>query len=96
MKATKEQIKNWKAKYGDVFAIEIDGKYAYFKPAIRKIVRFATSKGQTNPMAFAEAIIENCWIGGDEELKTNDSYFLSLMQKVDELVEIKEATLKKL
>lgn len=38
----------------------------------------------------------NCWIDGDEELRTDDKYFMGLSQKVSELVEIKVGELKKL
>ncbi|MFV0506737.1 MAG: hypothetical protein ACK5L5_08525 [Bacteroidales bacterium] len=41
-------------------------------------------------------LFTNCCLGGDEELKTDDAYFLGLSAKVGELVEVKEGELKEL
>lgn len=91
------QIAAWKKKHGDnIFAYEADGKVAYLRTADRTVVAAATAKGANNVVKYAEVIIDNTWLGGDEELRTEDKYFLGLMQKVTELIEIKTGELKKL
>jgi hypothetical protein len=40
-------------------------------------------------------ILESCWLSGDEELKTEDDLNISACLKAVELIEIKEANLKK-
>ena len=41
-------------------------------------------------------ILNNCFLGGDEEIKTDNGLFLSVSQKLPLLIEIKEAELVKL
>lgn len=93
---TEKEIQELKAKHGDIFLIEVEDKKAYLKKPDRKTLSLAMTKAQTNPLAFAETIIANCWLGGDEEMRKDDSYFLAISSKLDGLVEIKEAEIKKL
>ena len=41
-----------------------------------------------------EAALNNCWIGGSEEIKTDMSLWSAACMKAGELIEIKEADLK--
>ena len=93
---TQEQIDAWKKQHGDIYAIKVDGKTAYLKKADRKTLSFASVAGQKDPMKFNEIILENCFIGGDEEIKKDDSLFLAASAKIVELIEVKEAELVKL
>lgn len=96
MQAIQEQIQEWKAKYGDVYEIEIDGRYAYLKTPDRKTLSYASSFATKDPIKFNETILNNCFIGGDEEIKKDDTLFLGVCEKLPELIQVKEATLKKL
>jgi hypothetical protein len=97
MKATKEQIAEWKAKYGDVFCIKVEGgKSCYLKKPSRKALGYAMMAGKENPMNFNEILLNDCWIAGDEEIRTNDDLFLSVSSKIAEIIEVKEAELEKL
>lgn len=93
---TDQQLSEWKKKYGDVFEFTVEGKSCYMRKPDRKVLAFAMTKVQTDPTGFAEAIINNCWLGGDEELRTNDDYFLAISGQLDKLVEAKTAQIKKL
>ena len=93
---TPEQIESWKSQHGDIFAIKVDGKTAYLKKPDRRTLSFASVAGQKDPMKFNEIILENCFIGGDEEIKKDDSLFLAASSKIVELIEVKEAELVKL
>ena len=53
------------------------------------------TEAQTNPLGFAEIILENGWLGGDEAIKTDDSLFLAAAGQIDQVVQIKEAEVKK-
>lgn len=96
MEATKEQIEGWKAKYNDVFEIKVDDKTCYLKKPDRKTLAFALTKANTAPLEFGEILINNCWLAGDEEIKTNDDLFLAVTTKLDALVQFKQAEIKKL
>ena len=96
MDVTKEQIKQWKAKYKEVFVLRVDDKVAYLRTPDRATLSYASTLATKDPMKFNEAILTNCWLGGDEEIKTDDALFLSASSKLGELIKNKEAKLEKL
>jgi hypothetical protein len=93
---TQAQIDEWKAKYGSVFCIEVDGKKVYLKKPDRKVLSAAAVTGKSDPMKYNEILLTNCWLGGDDEIKTNDELFLGVCGQLSGIIEIKEAELKKL
>jgi len=93
---SKDQIKQWKAQHGDVFAIRVDGHVCYLKRPDRKVIAYASSVGTKDPVKFNELMLSNCWLGGSEAIKTDDSLFLGASGRLAELIEIKEAELEKL
>lgn len=93
---TEEQIEAWKKKHGSVYSETVDSKTAYLKKPDRKALSAAAVLGKTDPMKYNEVLLNNCWLGGDEEIKTNDELFLGVSSKLADLIEIKEAELKKL
>jgi hypothetical protein len=96
MEVTKEQINAWKKEHGDIFKITVEDKVAYFKKPSRKTLGFASMAGQSNPLKFNEVIMRDCFLGGDDEIKTDDTLFLSASAKLGEIIETKEAELEKL
>lgn len=96
MKASKEQIAEWKAKYGDVYKISVDGKECYLHKPDRKTLSYATSVGMKDPIKFNEIMLNGCWITGDEEIKKDDSLFFAASTQLSELIDTKEAQLEKL
>lgn len=93
---TPEQIAEWKSKYGDVFRITVEDKECYLKAPDRKILSYASSVGTTDPMKFNEIILNECWLEGDEEIKTIDAYFLGVASQLATVCEFKKAELVKL
>ena len=93
---TQKQIDAWKAEHGEIFALKIGDKICYLKTPNRKTLSYAAMAGQKDNMAFNEIILKQCWLGGDEEIQTNDGLFLSASSKLPELIQIKEAELVKL
>jgi len=67
---------------------------AYLKKPSRKVISMATAVGGKDPIRFGELILENCWLGGDEHIKTNDDLFLAANAILGNLIKIKTATLK--
>ena len=56
-------------------------------------------KIQINPekiLKVGEIALQNCWLGGDEEIKTDDSLFVSAAMEAGTLFEMEESSLKKL
>jgi hypothetical protein len=96
--ATPEQIEAWKKDHIDVYKIEVkeDDKVCYLRKPTRKELSYASSVGTTDPMKFNELILKGCWLGGDEEILTNDSLFLAVSTQLDKVLEFKKAELEKL
>lgn len=90
------QINAWKAKYKNVFLIEVEDKKAYLKAPGRNELSYATTVAKQDPIKFNSAILDKCWLAGDEEIKTDDRLFMGVAEKLDQLVETAEATIKKL
>lgn len=95
-KASKEQIDQWKKKYENVYRVEVGDKACYLHSPDRKTMSYASSIGQKDPMKFNEIILNNCWLAGDEEIKTKDSYFMGVSAKLADIIEVAEAKLEKL
>lgn len=94
--ATPEQIKAWKEKHGEIYAVKCGGHIAYLKSPSRKALSYASMAGKTDPLKFNEVILNECFVGGSEAIKTDDSLFLGVSAKLAEIIEVKEAELEKL
>ncbi len=95
-KEMQNQIEAWKEKHGKVYSFTADGKVCYLRKPTRKALSAAAIIGQKDPLKYNEVLIANCWLGGDEDLKNDDAYFLGLSAKIADLVEVKEGELKEL
>ena len=93
---TKEQIQEWKKQYKDIFVISVEDKKAYLRKPDRNTLSYASTLATKDPLKFNEVVLNNCWLGGDEEIKTDDALFLAASSKLPDLIQIKEATLEKL
>jgi hypothetical protein len=91
-----EQIEQWKKQHGKIYCIEVDGRSCYLRQPNRKDLAAATASGKKDPLKFNDSILVNCWLAGDEEIRTNDELFLGASQVLDEVLEFKTATIKKL
>lgn len=89
-------IADLKAKHGEVFEINVGGVIGYLKKPDRKTLSYASSVASKDPIKFNEILLNGCWLGGDERIKTDDNLFLSASQVLGTLVEVKEASLVKL
>lgn len=69
----------------------------YLRSIDRKTFSLATTRIAKNDLVGGcEAILENCWLGGDEEIKTNDRLFMGAVGVVGDLISVETATLEKL
>ena len=96
MNVTKQQTQEWKKQYCDVYVLNIEGKKAYLRTPDRNTLSYASTLATKDPLKFNEVVLNNCWLGGDEEIKTDDTLFLAASSKLPDLIQIKEATLEKL
>jgi len=94
---SQEQIDAWKKQYGSVYRFTSeDGKIGYFKKPDRKVMDAVAAKATSNPVLSNEILAKTCFIGGDEELITNDANFFGLSQKLKGLLQVIEGELQEL
>lgn len=93
---TQEQIEELKAQHGKVYRIKLeDGQQCWLKAPTRKVLSYASTAGAKDPMKFNEVILAQCWLCGDEVIKTDDMLFLSASSILDQIIETKKAELEK-
>jgi hypothetical protein len=94
--ATAEQIAMWKNLHGDIFEARVDESIAYLRKPDRATIKAMAAVAQSDPIRASEVLLENCWLGGDETIKTDNGKFLAVSATLSQLVEVKTAELKKL
>lgn len=102
--ATDEEIQECKkqvqTKYGATATIfkykAEDGKVAFLRSVDRDTYSAAVNKLSTSSVKFNETIIENIWLGGDEEIKKVDRYFFGLVEFIEQLMAKKKGSLQEL
>lgn len=92
MKATEDQIQQWKEKHGTIYELESEGKIAYvFDPlnklVIMKALMQAMLKGS---FEYVDAFLTHCWIDGDPSIKTDDKVKAGFVDQVQDLIDIPE------
>lgn len=94
--ASPEQVNAWKQQHGDVYIVKVEGSAGYLRKPDRDTMKAVASIGSSDPVRSNEVLLENCWLGGDESIKTDDAKFFGVSATLAELVEVKAAELKKL
>lgn len=92
--ATPEQIATWKKAHGKVYCYTVEDSICYLRSVDRNTYSLAAAKiTSAGPAKFNEVVIENIWLGGDESIKTEDSYFFGLIEYIEDLMAKKKGTL---
>ena len=94
MEFKKEQIDAWKKQHGDIYLITVEDKSCVLRKPTRQELSFVS--GITDPMQFTETLLKQLWLGGDEDMRERDEYFLAISSKLDTVLKLKEAEVKKL
>lgn len=92
---TPEMVAEWKAKYGDVFVIESEGRKGWIRRPDRKVIGAAAVIAGSDLLKNREVILRNCWLGGDMALQNDDRYFLAVATQIDKTIEMAELEIKK-
>ena len=91
---TPERIEELKKKHGALYEITVDGYSCIVRKPNRKDLSYVAAV--KNPMQMTETLLNQLWVEGDEEIKTEDDLFLAACSTLGELIQVKEAELKKL
>lgn len=89
-----KQIKEWKDKYGDVFHIQFEDAECFLRKPSRAVVGLAMSKSRSNPLDGVAVLLQNCWLAGDEAIKTEAGYQVGMLDKTDLIIGTKSAEVK--
>jgi hypothetical protein len=108
---TDAQIKSWKAKHGNIYEVTVELENEEESPNAKnqlEVVSGVFRKPDLDIISAGEAIadkdsikkatfyFDNCWLGGDERMKSNSELKLAAALKVVALFKIPVATIKKL
>lgn len=94
----KRDVDKWRKEHKKVFVLVVEDKKAFVRIPNRKEIGYANqiSDGGLNFVAYGEAILNSIWLGGDEEIKTEDDYFLAICQDLITIVDVRMGEIKKL
>lgn len=95
MKITKEQIAGWKKKHGEVFQITVEGKSCVLRRPTRRDLSYVSTIKE-DKIQVLETLLNQLWVDGDKEIKEDDQLFFAVAQKMETILEVKEAEIKKL
>lgn len=97
---TPDQIAQWKKEHKKVFTIEVkvdenDKAVGYLKPPTRNHKAIALSMySQNKILECGEFLRDNCWLGGDDRLKTDADIADSAAISASGIVKFLETELK--
>ncbi len=101
-KITDAELDALKAKNGEVFEITIpvddeqkEYSVGYLKKPARNIIGVVSGIAASNPLKASEIMLENCWLAGDERIKTDDQLFMSASELLGQLMIIRHGEIKK-
>ncbi|MDR2557040.1 MAG: hypothetical protein LBC49_04925 [Bacteroidales bacterium] len=97
MEFTKEQIEKYKRQYGSVFMYTSkDGKSCILRAPDLQILDACRTISGGSSIRFDIALVDNCWIDGDIELKTIDKYKMGLFDWLGGIIQKIDGELKEL
>lgn len=95
--ATPEQIEAWKREFEIVFQYtSADNRVAYFRTPTLQILDACKTLSGGSAMKFNELLMNNCWLGGDDELRKHDKYKMGIFEWLPDIIIKVEGRLEKL
>jgi hypothetical protein len=93
---TKDQIKEWKAQYGELFELDVDGRTIIVGKPNRQVAGLAMAKSRSNPLSMVEVVLENCMVWGDRSILEDAGALIGLQAHIDDIFQTATVSLKKL
>lgn len=93
---TKEQIAAWKKQHGNLYKISVEGYFAILRQPKLVDMEGASREAKKSPLSSVKYIVRNCALYIDDAINKDDSLFMSICTKAEEVVDIKESELEKL
>ncbi len=99
------EINKLKAEHKEIYTINVQFEepetnevielIGYLKRPERYVMGMALAIINSNPVKAKEIILTKSWLAGDDRIKTDDDAFYSATVAVDELLTVRQASLKK-
>ncbi len=97
MEFTPEQIAVYKQRYGTVFRYTAtDGKSCILKAPDLQVIDACRVLSGGSAIKFDSALVENCWVAGDEEFKKDDAYRIGLFEWLGNIIRKVDGRLEEL
>jgi hypothetical protein len=103
-----ELVAKFKAEHGEVHVLEIivskdekgnpkDVAKGIFKNPNRQVMGMAIKEmsGPLQAVGAGDVIIDNCWLGGDERIQTNEKIRTAACVHICQIVELYDGSVKK-
>lgn len=95
-KPTQVEIKAWKEKYGEIYALPVEDKTGYLRKPNMTDYKRAFAQYANGEIAFQEEMMKILRIGGDEEVFSDDAYFFPARKKMADFLAYPDAEIKEL
>lgn len=97
---TDADIAKWKGQNGKVMLVEIEEgdtvHKAYFKRPTLNTMAAVTKVGKTNEVESAKILLNDCWLGGSEAVKSDVVLFMEATKQLSKIFENCTSHLKNL
>jgi len=97
---SRAQLNAWKAKYTDAYCITIEDDEgnrlaAWFRKPDIDCISAAARYAESDPMKSGLVVFNTCVLHCDAGIEADDNLKISVMNKLGELMKVREAELKK-
>lgn len=97
---TDADIMKWKNQHGKVMLVEIEEcdtvHHAYFKRPTLNTMAAVTKVGKTNEVESAKIMLNDCWLGGSEVVKSDVVLFMEATKQLSKIFDSCTSRLKNL
>lgn len=95
MEIDEKKIAELKSKHPEgLFQITVEGKSCILRKPNRRDLSYVSVV--KDPIKMTETLVNQLWVEGDEEMRTDDDLFMAMSNKMNEILKVKEAEVKKL
>jgi len=94
-KITAKQLADWSNQHRGTFTLKVGDKFAILRKPTRKDLSMMKTLSAGDEVYAKELLLDAVWLVGDEEMRTDEDYFLNAITVLDNLVEAKSVELKK-
>lgn len=100
MENLEELKKEWQKKYGEGNLRELiaDGKSVFISDPSGDLTKMKAiiAARQKSVGAMVDTVLGNCWLGGDESLKKDESFKQGIEDQLDEMIDLPEPEIEDL